>query len=97
MKYGTFGATLIFAFSALRFITPILKSRWLWAIITIGTMLTMTGGYMFVRIRGMPWTGGDGHWIAAGYQNQFGQETQVVGMICTVDSFARDCTLTLDV
>lgn len=41
----------------------------------------MLGGFMFVRIRGMPYSDG-GNWIAAGYQNQFGQETQVIAMIC---------------
>jgi hypothetical protein len=47
----------------------------------------MTSGFMFVRIRGMPFAGPDGNWIAQGYQNQYGQETQVVAMICT------SCTL----
>lgn len=38
---------------------------------------------MFTRIRGAPYTGNDGSWIAGGYQNQFGQEVQVVALICT--------------
>lgn len=37
---------------------------------------------MFTRIRGSPYTGADGSWIAGGYQNQFGQEVQVVALIC---------------
>lgn len=37
---------------------------------------------MFTRIRGSPYSGGDGQWIAAGYQNQFGQEVQVIAFIC---------------
>jgi len=41
----------------------------------------MTAGYMFTRIRGAPYTAG-GSWIASGYQNQYGQETQVVAAIC---------------
>lgn len=49
---------------------------------TVGISLVMTSGFMFVRIREMPFTGGDGNWIAAGYSNQYGQETQVVAMIC---------------
>ncbi|KAE9391651.1 oligosaccharyl transferase subunit OST3/OST6 family [Gymnopus androsaceus JB14] len=65
----------------IRFIAPVLQSRWTWAIITICTSLTMTGGYMFTRIRGAPYTGADGSWIAGGYQNQFGQEVQVVALI----------------
>ena len=42
----------------------------------------MTSGFMFVRIRGMPFTAGNGDWIASGYSNQYGQETQVIAMIC---------------
>jgi oligosaccharyltransferase complex subunit gamma len=41
----------------------------------------MTSGFMFVRIRGMPYNGSNG-WVASGYQNQYGQETQVVALIC---------------
>ena len=36
---------------------------------------------MFVQIRGQPFTA-NGSWIAPGYQNQYGQETQVVAAIC---------------
>lgn len=43
----------------------------------------MTSGYMFTRIRGAPYTGPNGAWIAQGYQNQYGQEVQVVAMVCT--------------
>ena len=67
----------------LRFISPIMKSRWTWAAGTVVTILVMTAGHMFTRIRGAPNNGPNGQWIAAGYQNQFGQETQVVAMICT--------------
>lgn len=47
----------------------------------------MTSGFMFTRIRGMPYVGHDGSWIAGGYQNQFGQEVQVVSMICKCLAF----------
>lgn len=46
----------------------------------------MTAGHMFTRIRGAPNNGPNGQWIAQGYQNQFGQETQVVAMICSFPS-----------
>ncbi|KAG5727997.1 Magnesium transporter protein 1 [Termitomyces sp. T112] len=62
----------------LRYISPVVQNRWTWAIITISTSLVMTSGYMFCRIRGMPSSGGNGNWIAAGFQNQFGQEVNVV-------------------
>ncbi|KZT67725.1 hypothetical protein DAEQUDRAFT_745980 [Daedalea quercina L-15889] len=67
--------------AALRFISPILKSRWTWAVITVLTSLVMTSGFMFVRIRGMPFNGPNGAWVAGGYQTQYGQEIQVVSMI----------------
>ncbi|KAJ4487936.1 dolichyl-diphosphooligosaccharide-protein glycotransferase [Lentinula aciculospora] len=80
-RWITFICGLLGFALTLRFIAPILQSRWTWAIITIVTSLTMTGGFMFTRIRGSPYTGSDGSWIAGGYQNQFGQEVQVVALI----------------
>jgi len=66
----------------LRFISPIIQSRWTWAAITVLTSLVMTSGYMFTRIRNVPFVGNDGNWIAGGYQNQYGQEVQVISFIC---------------
>lgn len=77
MIVGALGIAL-----TLRFVSPILHSRWTWAVGTISTSLVMTGGYMFTRIRSVPYTGGDGQWIAPGYQNQYGQEVWVVAGIC---------------
>jgi oligosaccharyltransferase complex subunit gamma len=74
---GVLGFTL-----TLRFIAPILHSRWTWAAGTILTSLIMTSGYMFTRIRGSPYTAGNGQWIAPGFQNQYGQEVHVVALIC---------------
>ena len=81
-KFLFFLGTGLIGLVALRFIAPILQSKWTWALITIVTTLIMISGHMFVRIRGMPYTGNNGQWIAGGYQSQFGQETQVVAMIC---------------
>ncbi|KAF8910946.1 oligosaccharyl transferase subunit OST3/OST6 family [Gymnopilus junonius] len=72
----------------LRFIAPIVQNKWFWAAGTVITSLVMTSGYMFTRIRGSPYNGGDGSWIAGGYQNQFGQEVQVVAFIYGLLSFA---------
>ena len=69
--------TLIF-----RFIRPVIHNRWVWATGTVIVSLVMTSGFMFARIRGAPYVGHDGSWIAGGYQNQFGQEVQVVSMTC---------------
>jgi len=65
----------------LKQIAPVLQNRWIWAFITIVTCLVMTAGFMFTRIRNAPYTGNDGNWIAGGFQNQFGQEVQVVAFI----------------
>jgi len=80
-KWGTFAIILLSGLITLRFISPVLQSRWTWAIGTIITSLVMQSGYMFTRIRGMPYTAGNGQWIAPGFQSQYGQETQVVAVI----------------
>ena len=81
-KWAVFAASSVLLHATLRFISPILQSRLTWAIGTVVTTLVMTSGYMFVRIRGAPYSGSNGQWIAAGYQNQYGQETQVVSLMC---------------
>ncbi|CDO71218.1 hypothetical protein BN946_scf184863.g13 [Trametes cinnabarina] len=80
-RIGTAAGVLLIIASGIRVFLPVLRSRWLWAAGVVLTSLVMTSGFMFVRIRGMPHTGGNGQWIAPGYQNQFGQETQVVSFI----------------
>ena len=81
--------------SALRFIAPIFQNRWTWAVSTIVVTLVMTSGYMFVRIRGSPYSGPDGNWIASGYQNQFGQEVSVVAFACMSCRYHQLNSLTL--
>lgn len=66
----------------LRFISPLVQNKWAWAAITVVTILVMNSGFMYARIRGVPYTGPNGQWIAAGYQNQFGQEVHVIAFIC---------------
>ncbi|KAG6909699.1 hypothetical protein DXG01_015900 [Tephrocybe rancida] len=80
-RYISFGIAGLAFLVVLRFIQPILQNRWTWAIITVGVSLVMTSGYMFTRIRASPYNGGPGNWIAAGFQNQFGQEVNVVAGI----------------
>jgi oligosaccharyltransferase complex subunit gamma len=81
-KYLTaLGALVPLAIMA-RYVGPAFMSRWTWAFVTLTTSLIMTSGFMFVRIRGMPRSAPSGDWIASGYQNQYGQETQVVAGIC---------------
>jgi len=81
--------------SALRFIAPIFQNRWTWAVSTIAVTLVMTSGYMFIRIRGSPYSGPDGSWIASGYQNQFGQEVSVVAFTCMSCRYRQLGLLTL--
>ncbi|KAJ6596910.1 hypothetical protein DFH09DRAFT_1258647 [Mycena vulgaris] len=80
-RWITIGAGLLAFAVTLRFVAPVLQSRWTWAIVSILTSLVMTSGYMFTRIRNSPFMGGDGSWIAGGFQNQYGQEVQVVALV----------------
>ncbi|KAH7914706.1 hypothetical protein BJ138DRAFT_1123338 [Hygrophoropsis aurantiaca] len=80
-RWGTLASLIPILTLLGRFIAPALKNRWVWAAGCIFVSLVMTSGYMFTRIREAPYTGPDGGWIAAGYQNQYGQEVQVVAMI----------------
>jgi len=80
-RMATFAGLTLLAIVTARFMAPILRNRWSWAAVTVITSLVMTSGYMFTRIRGMPYSGSGGQWVAPGYQNQFGQEVQVVAMI----------------
>ncbi|TFK76425.1 oligosaccharyl transferase subunit OST3/OST6 family [Pluteus cervinus] len=74
--------------AAIKFASPLLKSRWAWAAGCLVTTLVMTSGLMFTRIRASPYTGRDGGWIAAGFQNQFGQEVHVVAVVYGLLAFA---------
>jgi len=87
-RWITAGAGLLTIAVTLRFIAPILQSKWTWAVGTILTALVMTSGHMFTRIRGTPYVGHDGSWIAGGYQNQFGQEVQVISVVYGTLGFA---------
>jgi oligosaccharyltransferase complex subunit gamma len=40
---------------------------------------------MYTRIRGVPYVGSDGNWIAGGFQHQFGQEVPVIAAICQLN------------
>ncbi|KAG8803154.1 oligosaccharyl transferase subunit ost3/OST6 [Serendipita sp. 398] len=76
---------------SLKYLLPILASRWVWAgLITVASVI-FTAGIMFVRIRSAPWVGGNKKgtsWIAGGYQNQYGMEVQVIGGVYGTLAFA---------
>ncbi|KAG0308210.1 oligosaccharyl transferase subunit ost3/OST6 [Dissophora globulifera] len=64
----------------------ILHSKHLWAAISLFTIFVMISGHMWNQIRNPPYSmkGRDGStgYIAAGFQNQFGLETQIIAVIC---------------
>jgi len=79
------------------FFSFIVLSRWTWALACILSSLIFTSGYMFTRIRGMPFaqsTRQGTQWIAGGYSNQFGAETYVISTLCTC--ITRGLKLTVD-
>lgn len=82
---GTGGAIVIGALFFWTYFSAFFLSRWLWALGSILSSLIFTSGYMFVRIRGMPFahmTREGAQWIAGGYQNQYGAETYVISTLC---------------
>ena len=67
------------------FFSSYILSRWTWALVSIVSSLVFTSGFMFTRIRNVPFaqnTREGPQWIAAGYQSQFGAETWVVATLC---------------
>ncbi|KAL5511853.1 OST3 [Sanghuangporus vaninii] len=70
-------STLIIFALAARLVFPVILSRWTWAIITISTILVMTSGFMFVRIRNMPYRTRE-HSMMPGFQTQVGAEIWTV-------------------
>ena len=67
-------------------ILPIAQSRIVWGAASIVLILVFTSGHMWNRIKNAPYVqvGRDGatSWIAGGYQNQLGLESQVVAAMC---------------
>lgn len=67
-------------------LVPIVTSRIVWGIACIYSCILFTSGYMWNKIKNAPYVqaGPNGHisWVAGGYSNQLGLESQVVGMIC---------------
>lgn len=71
---------------------PIVQSRIVWGAASILLILTFTSGHMWNRIKNAPYVaiGRDGQtsWIAGGYQNQLGLESQVVAAMCEWPAFS---------
>jgi len=75
-----------------KYVKTFLLSRWLWAFATLAFVLPMISGYMWNQIRKPPYMqmsrDGKASYIAGGYSNQFGVETQIVSVIYGVLAFA---------
>lgn len=65
---------------------PVLQNRNIWASASIFAILLFCSGHMFNHIRGAPYMGSNGRggveYFAGGFQNQFGLESQIVGVMC---------------
>ncbi|KAK6528083.1 oligosaccharyl transferase subunit ost3/OST6 [Arthrobotrys megalospora] len=74
------------------YIAPALYSRNLWAAVSLVAVLLFTSGHMFNHIRKVPYVvqgrGGGVSYIASGFSNQFGLETQIVAVVYAVLSFS---------
>ncbi|KAF9306087.1 oligosaccharyl transferase subunit ost3/OST6 [Mortierella antarctica] len=66
----------------------IIRSKYLWASVSLFTIFVMISGHMWNQIRNPPYTmpsrDGNPSFIAAGFQTQFGLETQIVAVIYAV-------------
>jgi oligosaccharyltransferase complex subunit gamma len=76
-------AILKLSFSTLK---PAIYSRNLWAAVSLVLILLFTSGHMFNHIRRVPYVVNNGKggisYIAGGFQNQFGLETQIIAVVC---------------
>ncbi|KAK6360548.1 oligosaccharyl transferase subunit ost3/OST6 [Orbilia blumenaviensis] len=74
------------------YLAPALYSRNLWAAVSLVAVLLFTSGHMFNHIRKVPYVvqgrGGGVSYIASGFSNQFGLETQIVAVVYAILSFS---------
>ncbi|CAZ81880.1 unnamed protein product [Tuber melanosporum] len=96
VKFGSVAGLLLVAITiasiAFSIIKPIIYSRNLWAAISLIAVLLFTSGHMFNHIRHVPYVVNDGRggvsYIASGFSNQFGLETQIVAIVYAILAFA---------
>ncbi|KAK6542974.1 oligosaccharyl transferase subunit ost3/OST6 [Orbilia ellipsospora] len=74
------------------YLAPVMYSRNLWAALSLVAVLLFTSGHMFNHIRKVPYVvqgrNGGVSYIAGGFSNQFGLETQIVAVVYSVLAFA---------
>ncbi|KLT43845.1 putative dolichyl-diphosphooligosaccharide-protein glycotransferase [Cutaneotrichosporon oleaginosum] len=72
-------------YTARAVLLPVLTSRIVWGVATTLLCILFTSGYMWNKIKNAPYVqagpGGRVSWVAGGYQNQLGLESQVVGAL----------------
>ncbi|PWW77132.1 hypothetical protein C7212DRAFT_277706 [Tuber magnatum] len=96
VKFGGMAGLLLVAITivsiAFSIIKPIIYSRNLWAAISLIAVLLFTSGHMFNHIRHVPYVVNDGRggisYVASGFSNQFGLETQIVAIVYALLAFA---------
>ncbi|KAK9447450.1 uncharacterized protein V1518DRAFT_376474 [Limtongia smithiae] len=86
------GATLVVSLKAIYpFIKPIIESRTIWAGISLVAILMFISGHMFNNIRHTPYVAGNRNggvqYIAPGFSQQFGMETQIIAVLYALLSF----------
>ncbi|KAJ2901710.1 Magnesium transporter protein 1 [Zalerion maritima] len=73
------------------YLKPVVTNRRIWSAVTLISILLFVSGIMFNHIRKVPYVAGDGkggvNYIANGFQNQFGLETQIVAAMYGALSF----------
>ncbi|KAL9108551.1 MAG: hypothetical protein Q9227_006637 [Pyrenula ochraceoflavens] len=83
---------ITFSTVAWPYVKPVVRSRNLWAGISLIAVLLFTSGHMFNHIRKVPYIAGDGRggisYFAGGFSNQYGMETQIIAAMYGVLSFA---------
>ncbi|RPA79697.1 hypothetical protein BJ508DRAFT_415833 [Ascobolus immersus RN42] len=88
-KYYLTAATILSILLTLKFalpyLLPVLLNRNLWAALTLIAIFLFTSGHMFNHIRKVPYMASDGRggvsYIAGGFSNQYGAETQLVAVL----------------
>lgn len=77
---------------AWNWIKKILTNKTIWTVFTLFLVLMFTSGHMYNRIRGVPYVIPNGQggisYIAGGFQNQFGLESQIIACIYGVLALA---------
>ncbi|EPY50893.1 oligosaccharyltransferase gamma subunit [Schizosaccharomyces cryophilus OY26] len=89
-KYATLASSILCGaalFFTRKTLLKIFTSRKVWAALSIISVITLSSGFMFTRIRFTPYSqrgaNGENLWLAGSQQYQFGAEVQVVSLIYT--------------